>query len=129
MFLDLNNSWTAEKIKSEQDKVVCAMTFFQFDELIDIKPESYSILLYSTSEPHNEEQQFDFQRLVAWVDRFNFRLFQSHCSGHAYAEDLMTIVKQINPKHLFPVHTERPEMFKQATQNITLIEEKKTYLV
>ena len=129
MFLDLNNAWTAEKIKSEQGKVVCAMTFFQFDELIDIKPEPYSILLYSTSEPHNEEQQFDFQRLVAWADRFNFRLFQSHCSGHAYAEDLMTIVKQINPKHLFPVHTERPEMFKQATQNITLIEEKKTYLV
>jgi ribonuclease J len=126
-FLNLNNGWTAEKIKQNQDKVVCAMTFFQFDELIDIRPEPYSIMLYSTSEPHNEEQQFDFQRLKAWTERFQLRLFQSHCSGHAYAEDLMRIVKEINPKHLFPVHTEHPEMFKQATQNITLVEEKQIY--
>lgn len=126
-FLDLDNGWTAEKIKQNQDNVVCAMTFFQFDELIDIRPKPYSIMLYSTSEPHNEEQQFDFQRLKAWTERFQLRLFQSHCSGHAYAEDLMKIVKEINPKHLFPVHTEHPEMFKQATQNITLVEEKQIY--
>ncbi len=128
-FLGLNNAWTAEQIKQNQNKVVCAMTFFQFDELIDIKPEPCSIMLYSTSEPHNEEQQFDYQRLEAWAARFDFRIFSSHCSGHAYAEDLMTIVKEIDPKHLFPVHTEHPEMFKRATQNITLVEEKKSYIL
>jgi mRNA degradation ribonuclease J1/J2 len=41
----------------------------------------------------------------------------------------MTIVKEINPKHLFPVHTEHPEMFKRVTENITLLEEKKTYSI
>ncbi|MFQ5940194.1 MAG: MBL fold metallo-hydrolase [Nitrososphaerales archaeon] len=128
-FLNLNNVWTAEQLKQNQNKVVCAMTFFQFDELIDIKPEPYSIMLYSTSEPHTEEQQFDYQRLMAWADRFDFRIFQSHCSGHAYSGDLMTIVKQINPKHLFPVHTEYPEMFKRATQNITIVKEKKSYVL
>jgi len=128
-FLDLSNAWTAEEIKQNQGKVVCAMTFFQFDELIDIKPMPYSILLYSTSEPHNEEQQFDYRRMEAWAERFKFRIFSSHCSGHAYAEDLMTIVKEINPKHLFPVHTEHPEMFRRVTENITLLEEKKTYSI
>jgi ribonuclease J len=126
-FLNLNNSWTAEDIKKNQSKVLCAMTFFQFDELIDIRPDPYSIFLYSTSEPHNEEQKIDFQRLEAWTAHFQLRMFQSHCSGHAYAEDLMRIVSDINPKHLFPVHTEHPALFKQATQNITLIEEGKTY--
>ena len=55
-FLNLENTWTAEEIKQNQNKVICAMTFFQFDELIDIKPEPDSIMLYSTSESHNEEQ-------------------------------------------------------------------------
>ena len=92
-FLNLENTWTTEEIKQNQNKVICAMTFFQFDELIDIKPEPDSIMLYSTSEPHNEEQQLDFQRLKAWAERFELRRFESHCSGHAYAEDLMTIVR------------------------------------
>lgn len=128
-FLNLNNAWTAEHIRQNQNKVICAMTFLQFDELIDIKPEPYSILLYSTSEPHNEEQEVDFERLQAWAEHFDLRMFQSHCSGHAYAEDLMTIVKETEPTHLFPVHTEHPDMFKRATENITLVEEKKSYAI
>lgn len=126
-FLNLDNAWPAEKIRLHQGKIVCAMTFFQFHELIDIKPETGSIMLYSTSEPHNEEQQLDYERLNAWIDHFGLRLFQSHCSGHAYAEDLMRIVREINSRHLFPVHTERPEMFRRVTEDITLVEESKNY--
>ncbi|MEM3083960.1 MAG: ribonuclease J, partial [Nitrososphaerales archaeon] len=127
MFIDLTNAWTAEQIRQNQSKVICAMTFFQFDELIDIKPKPYSILIYSTSEPHNEEQQFDYKRMEAWTEHFQMRIFQSHCSGHAYADDLMYIVKEINPENLFPVHTEYPAMFKQISRNITMVEENKTY--
>ena len=86
-------------------------------------------MLYSTSELHNEGQQFDYQRLKARAVHFDFRIFQSHCSGHSYAEDRMTIVKEINPKYFFPVHTEHPEMFKRTTQNITLVEENNSYIL
>lgn len=126
-FLNLANAWTAEQLKQNQSSVICAMTFFQFDELIDIKPEPNSILLYSTSEPHNEEQQFDYERLKAWADRFEMRAFSSHCSGHAYAEDLMNIVKEIDAKNLFPVHTEHPEIFSRITKKITMVEENTPY--
>ncbi len=109
--------------KQNQNKVISTITFFQFDELIDLKPEPYNIMPYSTSEPNNEEQQFDYQRLKARAVHFDFRIFQSHCSGHAYAEELMTIVKEINLNYFFPVRTEHPEMFKRTMQNITLVEE------
>lgn len=127
-FLNQDNAWIANDIRKNQDKVVCALTFFQFDELIDIKPEDGSLFIYSTSEPHNEEQQFDFDRMKRWVDHFNLKMVQSHCSGHAYGEDLIYTAKEIDAKRVFPVHTEHPELFKDASNNVTLVEEAKKYI-
>lgn len=128
-FLNNDNVWTAREIKENQRNVLCAMTMFQFDELIDIKPNPGSILLFSTSEPHNEEQEFDHARLVAWTEHFGLRMFSSHCSGHAYAGDLRAMVKQIDAEKIFPVHTERPDLLKQTSESVIIVEEAKTYRV
>jgi ribonuclease J len=32
-----------------------------------------------------------------------------HTSGHAPEEDLARLVRRLRPRHLLPVHTERPE--------------------
>lgn len=128
-FLNQGNAWTATDIRKNQGKVICALTFFQFNELIDIKPDEGSLFIYSTSEPHNEEQQFDFDRMKRWVDHFKLNMVQSHSSGHAYGEDLIDIAKEINAKRVFPVHTEHPDLFKAASNNITLVEEAKKYII
>ena len=50
-------------------------------------------------------------------------------SGHARGKDLFDLVKEIDAKMLFPVHTEYPDVYKKITRNITLIDVEKKYLL
>jgi len=52
---------------------------------------------------------------------------QIHCSGHAKGTDLMEIVKDIDAKMLFPIHTEHPTEYVRATNKITIVESNKKY--
>ncbi len=107
-----------------------SFSFFDMKHLIDIRPDG-GRYIYSSSEAHNEEQVIDFVRLSEWLRRFGMRAhgfaigddgrprFTSedgplHASGHASAEDLATIVREIDPEVLVPVHTENPGWFEEA---------------
>jgi ribonuclease J len=37
-------------------------------------------------------------------------------SGHAPREDLLEVVRRLRPRHLLPVHTERPHLWKHRLQ-------------
>lgn len=126
-FLDLHNSWTAEQIAARQDKVLCAIGFFSFTALIDMKLRPGARYIHSASEPYNEEQEFDQVRINNWIEHFGMTKFQSHCSGHARGRDLLNVVREIDAKMVFPVHTEYPDSFKKVSKNIVLIEERKKY--
>ena len=120
-FLDLNNAWTAEQIASNESKVLCAIGFYSFTALIDMKPKSGAVYIHSSSEPYTEEQELSEDRVDAWIKHFDMNKFQSHCSGHARGRDLLEAVSEINAKRLFPIHTKFPEMFKKvANENVLL---------
>jgi ribonuclease J len=36
-----------------------------------------------------------------------------HTSGHAPEPDLLEVVRRLRPRHLLPVHTERPERWRE----------------
>jgi len=40
---------------------------------------------------------------------------------------LIKIIREINPKKLFPVHTEHPEMFKEFFDNVDVVEKGREY--
>ena len=128
-FLNLPNAWRADKIKKEQSKVTCTLNFFSIDELLDISPEPNSIYIHSTREPFNDEMEIDYQRLESWLEHFSLNIFQSHCSGHAYADDLFDLVRQINAKTIFFVHTEHPNGFSNVVNNLTIVEEDKVFQI
>jgi mRNA degradation ribonuclease J1/J2 len=44
---------------------------------------------------------------------------QIHCSGHVKGKDLFEIVKAIDAKMLFPIHSDHPEMYVMVTRNMT----------
>ena len=107
-----------------------SFSFFDMKHLIDIKPDG-GHYIYSSSEAHNEEQVIDFVRLGRWLVRFGieahgFRIgddgkpvFESddgplHASGHVSADDLTSMIREIDPEVLIPVHTENPRWFKKA---------------
>ena len=63
----------------------------------------------------------DFKRLNNWINLFKLDYKKSHCSGHANWSDLKDLVKRIDAKMVIPIHTTKPEAFKEATDNVKLV--------
>ncbi len=126
-FLDLHNTWTAEQIAARPNKVLCAIGFYSFTALIDMKPKSGVRYIHSSSEPYNEEQELSEERIDAWLKHFSMAKFQSHCSGHARGSQLLETVSEIGAKTLYPIHTEFPNQYEKVSKNLVLVEEGKRY--
>jgi ribonuclease J len=118
----------AKDVSSNQGDFILCFSFWDLNELPSIQPKAGSIYVFSSSEPHNEEQEMDFWRLHHWLERFQLRAFGLpvekngeweianeekglHASGHACGPDLLRIVREIQPEMLIPVHSEKPEFY------------------
>ncbi|RJQ25801.1 MBL fold metallo-hydrolase [Candidatus Parcubacteria bacterium] len=128
-FLDLHNTWTAEQIAARPNKVLCAIGFYSFTALIDMKPKSGATYIHSASEPYNEEQQLSQERVNNWIAHFGMNKFQSHCSGHARGKDILQVVQEINAKTVYPIHTEHPDSFKLVAKDVVLVQEATKYVL
>ncbi|MCX6008721.1 MAG: hypothetical protein NTW48_01525, partial [Chloroflexi bacterium] len=128
----------AEDVRSAEDKFILCFSFFDINELPSLRPKPGSLYVFSSSEPHDEEQEIDFRRLHSWLDHFEFKKFGLpvevktrsedgkfekieweipegerglHASGHACGPDLLKVAQGIKPKVLIPVHSEHPDFY------------------
>ena len=118
----------AEDISAAQDRFILCFSFWDLNELPSIRPRPGSLYVFSSSEPHDEEQEIDFRRLGHWLEHFGLKSFGLpvetgegwvipeaekglHASGHACGADLLEVARGINPEVLIPVHTEHPEFY------------------
>ena len=118
----------AKDVGSNQGDFILCFSFWDLNELPSIQPRAGSLYVFSSSEPHNEEQEMDFWRLHHWLERFQLRAFGLpvqrngkweipeeekglHASGHACGPDLLRIAREIQPQVLIPVHSEKPEFY------------------
>jgi len=60
---------------------------------------------------------------------FNLKYVHAHCSGHAYGDDIIGMINEIKPKEVYPIHTERPDLFGNLPAKTIQVEENKTYRV
>jgi len=130
----------ANDVGSAQDKFILCFSFFDLNELPSIRPKAGSLYVYSSSEPHDEEQEIDFRRLHNWLRYFELKGFGLpvesdgewqvpddekglHASGHACGPDLLKIAHQIKPEVLIPVHSESPGFYidQVSSRDITVI--------
>jgi ribonuclease J len=128
-FLDGVNVWNAKEIIRNESNVLCAMGFYSFNALIDMKPEPGATYIHSASEPYTEEQEISQERINAWMDYFRINKYQCHCSGHARSKDLFQIIEEINPRKIYPIHTTHPEIYRKNFKGAMDIIEGKTYSV
>jgi ribonuclease J len=119
-YLEAANAVRAADIHEEEKQMMIHLTFFDINELIDIDPSPNAIYIHSASEPHNEEQVIDEQRLNNWLDYFEAKKHHYHASGHASGTDLRQLVEQVKPKTLMPIHTEHKELFKEFHKNVRM---------
>jgi len=124
--LDYPNLIVASEIRKNPLKYMVVLNFWYFNMLIDLKPKN-GLYIHSLSEPFNEEMEISYDRMRNWLNHFDLKLFQSHCSGHICGSDLKELIKTVNPKKLFPIHTEHPEMFSDSAEKAINVEEGKTY--
>lgn len=126
-----NKIFDVFEVSKQQCKVVLAVTFYDFEELISIQPEAGSCYVLSASEPFNEEMEIDYERLVNWLSHYGLPQYHVHVSGHMMPLQLKAALKKINAKRIFPVHTENAESFKKFMGNlksqVTLVEKSHEY--
>jgi len=126
--LDYPNIKTAEEIRKNPEKYIVVLNFWYLNMLIDLKPNK-AMYIHSLSEPFNEEMEISYDRMINWIMHFNINFIQSHCSGHINGADLMDMIKTINPRELYPIHTEKPELFKKTMAKTTIVKEGKKYKI
>jgi len=119
---------THEFVHENQSRLVMDLDFYQFAELIDIRPDAGSHFIHSMSEPFSEE---DIEDLVMhnWLDHFKMRFHQLHASGHMNRKQITSLIDYIKPKKVFPIHTENQHLFKKLPQTVQTVECGKTYKV
>ncbi|MDI6846930.1 MAG: MBL fold metallo-hydrolase [Candidatus Bathyarchaeia archaeon] len=117
---------THEFVHKNQSRLVMDLDFYQFAELIDIRPDAGSHFIHSMSEPFSEE---DIEDVVMhnWLDHFKMRFHQLHASGHMNRKQITSLIGYIKPKKVFPIHTENQHLFKKLPQTVQTVECGKTY--
>ena len=125
--LDYPNIIKAEDIAKNPSKYMIVLNFWYFNTLCDLQPKA--LYIHSLSEPFNEEMEISYERMQNWLNHFNIRFVQAHCSGHICGTDLKEITNQINPKKLYPIHTDHPEMFNAFHSGTEMVTEGKTYSI
>jgi len=110
----LDNSIGFKHIQENCSNYLLNLDLYNFSELIDIKPEGGEFI-HSMSEPFSEGgmDQIEQDIMVNWLRHFGLKLYQAHASGHVDVRQLKKIAEYIKPKKLFPIHTDRAEMFKK----------------
>jgi ribonuclease J len=124
----MNKMVTHEYVHKNQGKLVMDLDFYQFAELIDIKPKPGSQFIHSMSEPFSEEDIED-QVMHNWIDHFKLHFHQLHASGHLNKDQLVALINYIRPKRVFPVHTENQQLFKNYCNKVQTIEQGREYVL
>ncbi len=124
----------AGDVSAAQGQFILCFSFFDLNELPSLQPKPGSLYVFSSSEPHDEEQEIDFRRLHNWIKRFHMKSVGLpvkigndwlipenerglHASGHACGTDLLDIARRIKPEILLPVHCLVPGFFAEQLQD------------
>lgn len=119
----LERAVTSDYVRGNQSRIIFNLDLFNFQELIDIKPEPGSPFIHSMSEPFSEEDIND-ELMHNWLDHFKLPFHQVHASGHCAGAEIMELIKRINPQTVIPIHTEYPDLVSSGVDVETLIVEK-----
>ncbi len=116
-FIEGENSVTYLDLREEPEKYIFRCDFFELKELIDVKPEK-AVYIKSVTEPFDEEMEIDEKRVLNWLNHFNLLpMYKMHVSGHASGPELLEMIREIHPDILYPIHTEKKELFRELEED------------
>jgi ribonuclease J len=95
------------------------LSFYDFAEMIDMRPAPGSEFIHSMSEPFTDED-LGYEVMRNWIDHFKLRFHQLHASGHASRDALSAMIGAVKPRNVIPIHTEHPELFERISRGIPI---------
>lgn len=112
----------AYELRTKPENFIIHLQFYDFTEILDIRPPENSFYFLMKTEPYDEEGEIEKKITENWINQFKLNSISIHASGHASAKDLLNMIDKINPEIIFPIHTEHPELFKmkKAVKDIVL---------
>ena len=114
----LNKMIDGNDLEKGKLKAILVLSLYDFEELVKIKPKAGSCYILSSSEPINEEMELDFDKLINWLSHYGIPQYHIHVSGHIMPLQLREIIENLNPNILFPIHCERPEIFRNFVSDL-----------
>ncbi len=117
-----------EFVHQNQERLMMNLDFYHFTELIDIRPKAGSHFIHSMSEPFSEEDLED-QIMHNWLDHFNMEFHQLHASGHLNRKQLIELIGEVDPRRVFPVHTEDQQLFQKLDRPVQTVKYGRRYHV
>lgn len=129
-FIFRKNAVTCEDIEKNQKGYIFRCEFFELKELMDIQPKKTSQYIWSVTEPFDVKMELNKQIIYNWLRHFNINnIIHKHVSGHANGPDLKGAIEGINPKMIFPIHTEKPGRFRHMKPKTIMIKKGKEYKI
>lgn len=112
----LEHGVRAYQIGEAPSKYLVHLDYYDFNELLDLKPPPGSTYIRASSEPFSDEMRLDEARLKRWLEHFDINApthepLYVHASGHASGPEIARLIRDINPRVVFPIHTEHPDAF------------------
>jgi ribonuclease J len=110
--LENDNVLTYHDLREDPDEYIFRCDFFELKELIDIKPVD-GVYIKSSTEPFDEQMKINERKVRNWLKLFNLPLLNEgfHASGHANGNEILDMIRDINPDKLYPVHTTHKNKF------------------
>ena len=126
-----NKVFDVFEASKQQCKMVLALSFYDFEELVALQPAAGSCYILSASEPFNEEMEIDYEKLLNWLKHYGLPQYHVHVSGHIMPLQLKAALRAMNGKRVFPVHTENAGLFSKFVRDlktsVTLVEKCREY--
>ena len=112
-----------ETILSQPDEyvMVCRPSMFKDDFRGTFPPDT--VWIYSYWEGYLDRPDSEYPALEASVIKAGGDFVTCHTSGHIFAEDIEKFVKDVNPRHVVPIHTTGRNEFRKRFKNVRVVED------
>jgi ribonuclease J len=110
-------------VSSHQKDLIFYCNDYQLQNLIDVRPNTGSSYIRSSTEPFDQEMALEEKRIVRWLVHFGLISKKSewnhtHVSGHGDGNQIKQVIEGTKAKTLIPIHTTKEKYHQKWHSNV-----------
>lgn len=110
-------------ISSRQKDLIFYCNDYQLQNLIDVRPNTGSSYIRSSTEPFDQEMVLEEKRIVRWLVHFGLisrknEWNHTHVSGHGDGNQIKQVIEGAKARTLVPIHTTKEKYHQKWHSNV-----------